>query len=253
MRSDNSVERFSNRVDNYVKYRPDYPPEVLELFEAEMELTEDSVVADVGAGTGISTRLFLENGNVVYGVEPNANMREAAKAYLATFDRFHSVDGMAEATGLPARSVDIVVAAQAFHWFDADATSAEFQRVLKPGGWVALMWNERQLNTTPFLIDYEQLLLKYASDYTQVRHDNVDVVSLPKFFGKRFERAVFPNAQVLDLAGLKGRAASSSYMPSPGDERYAEVEKDLSGLFAKHAESGRITVFYDTKVFYARY
>jgi SAM-dependent methyltransferase len=252
--SSNSVERFSNRVDNYAKYRPDYPPEVLELFEAEMDLTEESVIADIGSGTGISSCMFLENGNTVYGVEPNAHMRDAAARYLYRFqERFHSIDGTAEATTLPERSVDIVVAAQAFHWFRPEETRAEFKRILKQGGWVALMWNERQLNTTPFLVDYEQFLLKYANDYTAVRHDNINDLALLEFFGKRFERASFPNAQVLDFAGLRGRAASSSYMPSEGDERFAAMEEDLSGLFAKHAESGRITVFYDTNVFYTSY
>jgi len=249
----NSVERFSNRVDAYAKHRPGYPPEVLELFEAEMELTEDSVIADVGSGTGLSACPFLENGNTVYGVEPNARMRAAAERYLARFDKFHSVEGTAENTGLPERSIDIVIAAQAFHWFRPEETRAEFKRILKPGGWVALIWNERQLNTTPFLTDYEQFLLKYANDYTAVRHDNISDLTLLEFFGKRFERASFPNAQVLDFDGLLGRAASSSYMPSAGEERFPEMEDELRGLFAKHAESGRITVFYDTKLFYTGY
>ena len=249
----NSVERFSNRVDNYVKYRPDYPPEVLDLFEAEMELTDESVVADAGSGTGISSRLFLQNGNTVYGVEPNAGMRGAAERYLARFDKFHSIEGTAEHTTLPGRSVDIVVAAQAFHWFAPAETRAEFKRILKPGGYVALIWNERQIDSTPFHVDYEQFLLKYANDYTKVRHDKVSDMELLEFFGQRFERAVFPNAQVLDVEGLKGRAASSSYMPAPGDERFGEMSEELEGLFAKHAESGRITVFYDTKVYYSRY
>lgn len=247
------MERFSDRVENYAKHRPGYPPEVLELFEAEMELTEDSVIADIGSGTGISSCIFLENGNEVYGVEPNAKMRASAERILSRFDKFRSVDGTAEATGLPGRSMDIVVAAQAFHWFRPEETRAEFKRILKPGGWAALMWNERQLNTTPFLTDYEQFLLKFANDYTAVRHDNINDTTLLEFFGKRFERASFPNAQVLDIHGLLGRAASSSYMPSPGDGRFADMENELRGLFAKHAESGRITVFYDTNVFYTNY
>lgn len=249
----NSVERFSNRVENYVKYRPDYPPEVLEHFEAEMELTDESVIADVGSGTGISSRLFLENGNTVFGVEPNAGMRAAAERYLARFDRFHSVEGTAEKTNLPGCSVDLVVAAQAFHWFNPAETRAEFKRILKPGGHVALIWNERQIDSTPFLVEYEQFLLKFANDYTKVRHDKVSDTELLEFFGQRFERAVFPNAQVLDFEGIKGRAASASYMPAPGDERFGEMSEELGTLFAKHAESGRITVFYDTKVYYTRY
>ena len=249
----NSVERFSNRVENYVKFRPGYPPELLELFESEMELTEDSVIADVGSGTGISARMFLENGNIVHGVEPNLRMREAAERFLSRFDKFNSVDGTAESTTLPGRSVDIVTAAQAFHWFDPEGTRAEFKRILKPGGWVTLIWNERQLDTNEFHREYEQFLLKYANDYTRVRHDNINETTLAEFFGQRFGQAVFPNAQVLDFEGIRGRAASASYMPSEGDERFPSMEEDLSGLFAKHAESGKITVFYDTKVFYTRY
>src|SRR4051812_35209407 len=113
-----TVERFSNRVANYVKYRPGYPPEILEIFRDEMNLTGDSVVADIGSGTGISARVFLENGNPVFGVEPNAAMRAAAKEFLKSFPQFESVEGTAEATNLPDRSVDLVIAAQAFHWFD---------------------------------------------------------------------------------------------------------------------------------------
>lgn len=255
MRSDglNSVERFSNRVDNYAKFRPDYPPEVLELFETEMGLTGGSVIADVGSGTGISARMFLENGNIVYGVEPNAKMREAAERSLSRFDQFRSIEGTAEATTLEPHSVDIVTAAQAFHWFEPEGFRAEFKRILKPAGWVSLIWNERQLETNDFHREYEQFLLRYANDYTKVRHDNVNEQTLGEFFAQKFEQAVFPNAQVLDLEGLKGRAASSSYMPSEDDERFAFMEEDLRSLFAKHAESGKITVFYDTKVFYSKY
>ncbi len=117
-----TVERFSNRVENYVKYRPGYPREVLDLFRDEMNLTENSVIADIGSGTGISAKLFLENGNEVFGVEPNAAMRGAAEEFLREFPKFKSVDGTAENTNLPDNSVDLVVAAQAFHWFDKDKT-----------------------------------------------------------------------------------------------------------------------------------
>ena len=249
----NSVERFSDRVDNYVKYRPSYPQKVLDLFRDEMGLTSDSAIADIGSGTGISAKLFLENGNALYGVEPNAKMREAAEGYLRDYDSFQSIDGTAEATTLPDDLVDFVVAAQAFHWFDPNKTRKEFKRILKPGGWISLMWNERQLDTTPFLVEYEQLLLKFANDYTKVRHDNINETALSEFFGKEFKRATFANAQVLDLHGIKGRVSSSSYMPSEGDDRYADMVEELKTLFAKHAENGRISVFYDTNVFYSQY
>jgi SAM-dependent methyltransferase len=218
-----------------------------------MGLTSESVVADVGSGTGISTNLFLDNGNTVYGVEPNARMREAAAESLAAYPNFYSIDGTSTATKLFNASVDIVIAAQAFHWFEPEPTRTEFRRILKPGGWVALMWNERQLNTTPFLIEYEKLLLKYASDYTKVRHDNINESTLAAFFEGDFQTATFANKQVLDYDGIKGRVSSSSYMPSESDGRYSEMVGELQTLFDKHAESGRIAVFYDTNVFYKQY
>lgn len=247
-----TVERFSDRVENYVKFRPGYPVEVLRLFRDEMNLTESSVIADIGSGTGISSKLFLENGNKVFGVEPNAAMRSAAKTFLGDYPSFISLDGTAENTNLPNDSVDYVIAAQAFHWFDQDKTLAEFKRILRPNGVIALIWNERQLDTSPFLIEYEKLLLKFANDYTKVRHDNVNEKSLADFFQTEFRRATFQNEQVLGFEGLKGRVLSSSYMPSETSENYVPMVAELRLLFAKHAESGKIKVSYDTNVFYSK-
>ena len=247
-----SVRRFSNRVENYVKYRPGYPPAVLSLFEGRMGLTSDSVVADIGSGPGISCRLFLENGNPVYGVEPNADMREAAGRLLGNLPNFHNWNGTAENTGLPDASVDFIIAAQAFHWFEPEATQREFRRILKPGGWIALIWNERQLDSTDFLREYESFLLRYANDYEQVRHENITEPVLEKFFGASFRRGAFPNVQILDFEGLRGRLLSSSYMPAEDDPAYIPMIAELTKLFAKHEESGKIKVFYDTNVFYCQ-
>lgn len=248
----NTVERFSNRVANYVKYRPGYPPEVLQLFRDEMGLTPGSVIADIGSGTGLSARLFLENGNTVYGVEPNEAMRAAAEEFLAEFPNFHSIDGTSEQTTLPDASIDIVIAAQAFHWFRPEETRLEFKRILRHGGYVALIWNERQLDSTPFLRDYEQLLIKYAKDYLEVRHEKVNEELLSAFFKAEFRRATFANVQVFDFDGIKGRMLSSSYMPSEADEDYLPMVEELEILFAKHNESGKIEVFYDTNIFYCQ-
>lgn len=247
-----TVERFSNRVENYVKYRPSYPAEVLRLFLDEMNLRPDSVVADVGSGTGISAKIFLENGNDVFGIEPNEGMRSAAEEFLSAFANFHSLNGTAENTGLPDDSVDLVIAAQAFHWFNHEKTRFEFKRILKNGGFAALIWNERQLNTTPFLREYEQFLLKFANDYTKVRHENIDEEKLFDFFGRDFLRATFENGQILDFDGLKGRVLSSSYMPAETDQGYLTMITELRALFAKHAESGKIEISYDTNVLYAQ-
>lgn len=249
----NTVERFSNRVENYVKYRPSYPPDVLDFFRDSLGLTKSSIVADIGSGTGLSSRLFLENGNTVFGVEPNAKMRVAATEYLKDFPNFRNVDGTAEETTLPNASVSFVLAAQAFHWFDPEKTRDEFKRILKPGGHIALIWNERQLNTTPFLTEYEKFLLKFANDYTKVRHENVNEEILKIFFQSDFRRATFQNRQIFGFDGLKGRLLSSSYMPSETDGVFPAMIGELKTLFAKHAENDRITVFYDTNIFYTQF
>lgn len=253
MATKDNIQRFSNRVANYVKYRPGYPSEVIDLFTDEMGMTRDYVLADIGSGTGLSAKLFLEKGNTVYGVEPNAIMREAAEEYLKDFPNFRSHEGTAENTNLGDSSIDLVIAAQAFHWFDADKTRTEFQRILKPGGYIALLWNERQLDTTEFLREYEKLLLKYATDYEKVRHENISQEKLRGFFQDQFDTATFPNLQEFDFAGLRGRLLSSSYMPAEEDPAFSDVEKELRRVFDKHSENGRIKVFYDTNVYYKRY
>ena len=248
-----TVERFSNRVENYAKYRPGYPPEMLEFFKEHLGLTPASIVADIGSGTGLSSKPFLENGNIVYAVEPNAGMRAAAEGFLKPFPNFRSIDSTAIKTTLDDRSIDFIIAAQAFHWFDPEATRAELKRILKPGGYVALIWNERQLDSTPFLREYEQLLLKFATDYEKVRHENIDEEKLSSFFQRSFQKRTFANNQIHDLAGLKGRLLSSSYMPAEDDRNFEPMMAELQALFAKHAEGGKITILYDTNVFCSQF
>ncbi len=246
-----SVDRFNNRVANYVKYRPHYPREIIAFLEAECGLTHETVIADVGCGTGISTALFLENCNKVYGVEPNSAMREAAVEFLKDFPDFTPIDGTSSATTLKDDSVDMIVAAQAFHWFDAGPTRAEFKRILKPEGYVVLIWNERQLDTTPFHVEYEAFLLKYARDYQRVRHENIAANELTGFFQSEYGSATFANSQTFEFDGLKGRMLSASYMPSEEHEIFPEMIAELQALFAKHAENGKIRVLYDTNVYYS--
>lgn len=249
----NTIERFSNRVENYAKYRPNYPSEILSLFREEMNLQKSSVVADIGSGTGISARLFLENGNKVFGVEPNELMRKAAEDFLRDFPNFTSVDGTAENTNLPDKSVDFVIAAQAFHWFEKDKTREEFKRILRPEGFVALIWNERELYATDFLRGYENLLKKFGTDYEKVRHDNINEQILKEFFQTDFLRKSLVNIQTLDFSGLKGRMLSASYMPDENDSRYEPMIAELRRLFDKYSESGKIQILYNTNVFYSQF
>ncbi len=246
------VERFSNRVENYVKYRPDYPREIIPYLEQHCGLTRDSVIADVGCGTGVSSRMFLENGNTVIGVEPNEAMRAAAVEQLENLPNFKIVDGTSSKTTLADTSLDFVIAAQAFHWFDAERTRPEFVRILKPDGHIVLIWNERQTDTTPFLKEYEAFLLKFAYDYGTVRHENIEAKKLREFFQNEYGSATFPNIQIFDFDGLKGRMLSASYMPNEKDEIFDAMIQELQTLFAKHEENGRIRVLYDTNVYYTQ-
>jgi SAM-dependent methyltransferase len=247
-----ATTRFSDRVQNYVRYRPGYPARVLEVLRAETGLAPGQVIADVGSGTGISAKLFLDAGQVVHAVEPNAEMRAAAEAVLGADPRFHSVDGTAEATTLPDAGVDFVVAAQAFHWFDPAAVAPEWRRILRPGGWMVLLWNTRHTDTTPFLRAYEALLREHGTDYTSVNHENVTDDSLRTVLGPDFARRVVPNEQVFDFDALRGRLLSSSYAPNVDHPGYAPMMDALRRIFTEHARDGRVAFEYDTEIYFGR-
>jgi len=250
--ANDSKTRFSARVENYVKYRPGYPSAVIEVFAREFGFKANWTVADVGSGTGISTKLFLDHGNRVFAIEPNKDMRGAAESLLSGYPKFHSIAASSDATTLPDRSVDLVVAAQAFHWFDPQTAGAEFRRILRRGGVAALIWNTRETDASPFLRAYEQLLLKYGADYSTVRHEQVGDAARVAFFGTQdYCTAVLPNAQHLDYEGLKGRLLSSSYAPLAGDARHEPMLAELGELFARHQEEGQVTLAYRTEVFWA--
>ena len=245
--------RFSSRVDAYVKARPQYPPGVIHDLVRTIGFDRGWRVVDVGSGTGISSALFLANGNPVTAVEPNAAMRHAAEQSLRAFADFRSVDGSAEATGLPDACCDLIVCAQAFHWFDINAARAEFLRILRPGGHALLMWNDRKLTDTPFLEAYERLLIEFGTDYLKVRHNNIDAAKLAAFFGPAgYETTTLPNAQRLDYAGLEARLRSSSYTPGEDDPRYAPMIRRLRGLFDQWQQAGYVTIAYDTTLFRGR-
>jgi SAM-dependent methyltransferase len=247
-----STKRFSNRVQNYIKYRPSYPKqELLGLLAGECGLTPASVIADVGSGTGIMTRIFLENGNRVFAVEPNPEMRHAAEQLLAAYPRFVSIPATAEATTLQTGVADFVVAAQAFHWFNRDQARREFVRILTPGGWVVLVWNERRDSSTPLLADYEQLLRTHSVDYASVNHRNVTSEVLRSFFAPdEFMSQTLSYAQTLDFEGVKGRLLSSSYSPLPGDPGFEPMLEGLRAVFDAYQIDGYVSMEYDTQLYY---
>ena len=253
MTAKNSTTRFSSRIDDYDKYRPHYLTEIIDLLAAKCDLTPESVIADIGSGTGILTRPFLENGNPVIGVEPNKEMREAGEVYLAEYARFTSVEGTSDSTRLPAKTADFIIAGQAFHWFDQAKTRPEFQRILNVDGWVVLVWNDRRVDSTPFLRAYEALLQEFGTDYNEINHKNVqDNAVFTAFFGAPPSSAVFDNIQHFDFESLMGRINSSSYVPGRDDLRHAAMAQRAREIFDAHQINGKVDFEYDTRVYYGR-
>jgi SAM-dependent methyltransferase len=249
-----ATKRFSSRVENYINYRPSYPWGVIDTLQVACGLTPAAVIADIGAGTGLLSELFLRLGNRVYGVEPNREMREAGERLLAHYPHFHSVDGTAEVTTLPDQSIDFVTAGQAFHWFDQARARLEFLRILRPGGWVVLVWNYRRL-ATPLMDAYEQLLHTYSAEYPTVGHQRPDMddEALNAFFAPQGCRvATHTNQQHFDFAGLQGRLLSSSYAPEAGHPQHEPMLAALRALFNTYQVDGLVTFDYDTKVYYGR-
>lgn len=243
--------RFSKRASAYAQGRPGYPPAVVTLLIHELGLPVDGVVADLGSGTGRSCEPFLEAGLTVVGVEPNAEMRAAGDRSLAHTGAFRSVDGTAEATGLPSSSVDLVVAAQAFHWFDPAAARAEARRILRSPGRAALMWNDRRESGSQFAEGYERLLRRFGTDCLEVRHRHEHEPSVATFFGAdAWNEAVVPNPVGLDFPTLAARLASASYVPGPGDPGHAAMMEALTELFEATQEDGQVIMEHDTRVFY---
>ena len=250
MPASNATSRFSDRVENYVLYRPGYPAEVLQTLKTECNLSPDSVIADVASGTGIWTRMLLENGNPVFGVEPNPDMRSTGARLLAAYPKFTSVDGTAEATTLTDQSIDFITAAQAAHWFNRTSARREFIRILKPGGWLVLLWNERLTHSSEFLRKYEKLLLTYCTDYQEVRHERT-TESVNEFFDPApYRERVFNMRQEFDYAGVEGRLLSSSYAPGPNHPKHAPMLRELRDIFETCAVNGRAAFEYKTRLYF---
>ncbi len=247
-----STTYFSGRVESYIRYRPSYPPAIIDLLVEDCGLSRDWIVADIGSGPGNLTRLFLDYGARVYAVEPNQEMREAGERLLGALPGFTSVDGTAEATRLPEASVDLVTAGQAFHWFDSQRAGAEFRRILRPPQWVALVWNERRNGSSPFLTALDQFLARYVRSVTQ-RREAGSADALQEFFAPgTYREATFDNQQVFDFAGFCGRVMSSSYAPLPGEPGHTELLEQLRALFDTHEDGGTVTFEYETQVYYGR-
>lgn len=246
------TERFSSRVENYVRFRPSYPREVIDLLREECGFTPNSVVADIASGTGLFTRLLLENGNRVFGVEPNKDMRKAGEHYLAGFTNFVSIAGTAESTTLPNESVELITCAQAAHWLKREESLQEFQRILKPNHFVVILFNDRKVKGNAFSDDYEELVVKYGTDYSEVQRLGRIFEGLEFFTPYSCEKRTLPNYQDFDYESLEGRLLSSSYAPQPGDPSFDPMIVGLKRVFEKHQRSGRVRMEYDTNIYFGK-
>lgn len=241
-------ERFSDRAAYYVRYRPSYPTAVYAHRQTHCNLTPDSIIADIGSGTGLLAQLFLERGNTVYGIEPNQAMREAGENYLAEYATFHSINASAEATGLPDNSVDFVMAGQAAHWFDPLPTKAEFERILRPNDHIAFVWNKRAVNASPFMQQYNKTTYQYARSDSHAK-----ATGTPDFIlGEGVVTQEFDYGEQLDYETLEGRALSSSIAALAGDPLHEPFLAALRRLFDAYAENGRVLFQYVTKLYVAK-
>jgi len=243
------AERFSSRVEDYARFRPAYPGGLLSLLGNEVALSPQMTIADVGSGTGLLTEHFLRNGNFVFGIEPNGPMRSAAERLLAGYSRFGSIDGTAESTTLPADSVDGITVAQAFHWFDGPRAVAEFRRILKPGGFIALIWNVRDTAASAFMAEYERIVHAFGSDFARSGKELVSIDRLRELFGPNLREHVLSNFQALDLPGLRGRLLSASYMPLAGQPGHERMLEELDRAFATYQSGGCVRLEYQTRVY----
>jgi len=246
-------ERFSARVENYAKYRPTYPKDIINIFTNKYALDYDSIIADIGSGTGIFSRLLLENGFKVFGVEPNQEMKKYAEHNLSKFHGFVSCTGSAEKTTLADNSIDAITVAQAFHWFDVEPTINEFNRILKQNGLVFLIWNDRKVQGSQFLRKYEETLIKYCSEYEEINHKNYSRERIKSIFhGKEIAEHHFENHQMLDLQSLFGRLESSSYCPKEKDKIYKPLMESIGELFTEHHDGGQVVIDYDCVLYCIR-
>ena len=246
-------QRFSNRVADYVRYRPGYAPAVLDLLRTDCGLRPDHVVADIGSGTGILSKLFLENGNRVFGVEPNPEMRQVGEEFLSNFQNFISVAASAEATTLSGATIDFVTAAQAFHWFEPKAARREFARILKSCGWVVILWNDRRMEEAQLTREYEGLLERFGIDYKRVKNAYPESKDISSFFaGDVFCARDLPNNQTLDWEGFRGRLRSSSFAPMEGHPNYAPMMAELERIFRAHQRGGFVRMEYFTRIYFGQ-
>lgn len=247
------TKRFSDRVENYAKYRPSYPIQLINHLKENSIIKTGQNIADIGSGTGIFSQLLLSTGNRIFAVEPNKEMRLKAEQSLQSNPLFISVNGTAENTTLKENSIDIITAAQSFHWFDLKKTKDEFKRILKPEGYIVLVWNVRDSEASPFLFEYDKMLRNHCPEYSQVNHRNIGLEKIAHIINPRkIQKFSCQNMQSFDFEGLKGRLKSSSYTPTEDMPEYSLLMDDLTKLFKNFQVDGKIQFKYNCEMYYGK-
>jgi SAM-dependent methyltransferase len=246
--------RFATKAEYYARYRPSYPTHILDTLEQEWDFSAQNIIVDIGSGTGIGSQMFLDNDNVVHGVEPNTDMRSFAEQWLSSYQNFHSIVGTGEATTLPPAMCDTIVCAQSLHWLDHDSARQEFQRILKPNGFVCIVWNLPERDSA-FGQEYEEILLRYGTDYAQIQSDTwTQRKSIEEFFqSSSIQQYEYPNQQFFDAEGLQGRFLSNSFIPDPSHSQYDTMLADIRSLYARHAQKDMIAFRYRTLMYCGRF
>lgn len=250
--TDDATQRFGARADAYARARPAYPQQAVVALVRALALPAGSCIVDLGCGTGLSSEAFLRSGFRLIGVEPNQAMRAHAAQLSARYRRFAVVDGRAESTGLDAACADLVIAAQAFHWFDVEAARKEALRILRRPPRAALIWNDRRTEGSEFARGYEQLLLRFGTEYRAVQERHTQVDRLERFFGHARWRTIgIAHSTPLDFDTLAERLNSASYVPSPADPRHGPMMQALRELFAGTARAGMVSMEFETRIHFA--
>jgi len=247
------TERFSGRVEAYRRYRSGYSREIVPLLGERCGLTRDSIVADIGAGTGMLGELFLENGNRVFAVEPNAEMRAACEQLVERYPLLTCIDGTAEETRLADHSIDFIAVGRALHWFDQDKCRPEFARILREGGWVVLASQGPHARTERVVRDFQTILKEHGIDFARLRH-RYDIESAARrlFAGGEFQEAEFYSTEEMTHEDLEGFVLSLSVTPQPDHPGFPAMRRALQEYFARYQSGGKLRMPVTCKIHFGR-
>jgi ubiquinone/menaquinone biosynthesis C-methylase UbiE len=245
--SRSTSDRFLGKTDDYVKFRPGYPIEILDYLSKNHGFSSNAICAEVGSGTGKFSELLLQNKNKVFAVEPNGEMRGAAEKSLTAFQSFKSVSGDSVNTTLEKGSIDFIFCAQALHWFANENTAKEFKRILKPNGRVVIIWNKKAYEKSSFMKGIHKIFIEDCIDFLSVKLENIaDKEILSSLFKDNYDSYSIDTKQTFNLDGLIGRMMSASYAPPEGHPKHQKFISEIKKLFQSEEKKGSVEFLYET-------